>query len=68
MRGGFAYAVVDEGIGIEDLSIVEDTLMGLHITAIQTTEDFFKFVVCFLDLRLQFVTLNKSLLLVLVET
>ena len=26
--GSFAYAVVDEGIGIEDLSVVEDTLLG----------------------------------------
>ena len=26
--GGFAYTVVDEGVGIEDLSIVEDTLVG----------------------------------------
>ena len=26
--GGFAYAVVDEGVGIEYLSVVEDALVG----------------------------------------
>ena len=26
-RGGFAYAVVDEGVSIKDLPIVEDTLV-----------------------------------------
>ena len=44
--GGFAYAVVDEGVGIEDLPVVEDALVGLHITAILTTEDLLEFVVC----------------------
>ena len=49
--GSFAYTVVDEGVGIEDLPIVEDALVGLHITAIQTTEYLFEFVVSFCLVR-----------------
>ena len=45
--GSFVYAVVDKSISIEDLTIVEDALVRVYITAIQTTKDLFEFVVCF---------------------
>ena len=31
--GGFAYTVVDEGVGIEDLTVVEDALVGRQACA-----------------------------------
>lgn len=40
--GRFAYAIVDESVSIKDLTVVEDTLVWLYITAIQTTEDLFE--------------------------